>query len=61
MVSDPVHLVAAGEASRGWSTLVTLCGEVDTDGPEGSAEDPRYCTECVREAIRWCAGSEVSR
>jgi hypothetical protein len=59
-VSEPVHLVAAGEASRGWRTLVALCGEVDTDGPDGG-ENPRYCAECVREAIRWCAGSEVSR
>ena len=60
MVSESVHLVAAGEVSRGWRTVVAVCGEVVTGGPEGG-ENPRYCAGCVREAIRWCCGGEVSR
>jgi hypothetical protein len=59
-VSDPVHLVAAGEVSRGWRRLVAVCGEVITGGPDGG-DNPRYCDGCVREALRWCAGGEVSQ
>jgi hypothetical protein len=56
-VSDPVHLVSAGEVTRGWSTSVAVCGEVVTGGLD-SEEDPSYCPGCVREALRWCASRE---
>lgn len=49
-----VHLLAAGgEVSRGWGTSVAVCGALVTSGAEGE-EDPRYCADCVRAAIRWC-------
>ncbi|MGH3824146.1 MAG: hypothetical protein ACRDRA_15150 [Pseudonocardiaceae bacterium] len=51
-----VHLLTAGEAFRqGYpSTSVAVCGELVTSGPDGE-NDPRYCPECVRAALRWCA------
>lgn len=56
VVSDPVHLLAAGEAFRVWSTAVAVCGEPVTTEVDGG-EEPHYCPDCVREAIRWCAQS----
>ncbi|HEX6402143.1 MAG TPA: hypothetical protein VF003_03105 [Pseudonocardiaceae bacterium] len=53
-MSESIHLVPAGEVSRGWSTSVAVYGEVVTGGP-GGGENPRYCVECIREAIRWRA------
>ncbi|MGH3825278.1 MAG: hypothetical protein ACRDRA_20930 [Pseudonocardiaceae bacterium] len=49
-----VHLFPAGEVFRGWSTSVAVCGELVTSEP-GREEDPHYCPECVRAALRWCA------
>jgi hypothetical protein len=58
-----VHLLAAGELFRqgyGGSTPVGVCGEL-VSGGAGDAEDPRYCPDCVREAIRWCAQPVAAR
>jgi hypothetical protein len=58
-----VHLLAAGELFRqgyGGSTPVAVCGEPVGSGA-GDAEDPRYCPDCVREAIRWCAQPVAAR
>ena len=54
-----VHLLAAGEVFwRGYpSTSVAVCGALVSSGAGSSAEDPRYCPECVRAALRWCAQS----
>ncbi len=51
-----VHLLPAGELFRqGYpSTSVAVCGELVTSRPD-SEEDPSYCPECVRAAIRRCA------
>ncbi|MGH3975003.1 MAG: hypothetical protein ACRDS9_16985 [Pseudonocardiaceae bacterium] len=51
-----VHLLPAGEVFRqGYpSTSVAVCGELVTSEPDGE-NDPHYCPECVRAAIRWCA------
>jgi hypothetical protein len=52
-----VHLLPMGELFRqgyGESTSVAVCGELVTSGVSGD-EDPRYCPDCVREAIRWNA------
>jgi hypothetical protein len=53
-----VHLLPAGEHFRqGYrSTPVAVCGEPVTSGADGE-DDPHYCPDCVREAIRWCAQS----
>ncbi len=53
-----VHLLPAGEHfQQGYaSTPVAVCGELVTSAP-GGEEEPRYCPECVREALRWCARS----
>lgn len=49
-----------------FQTRATLCGEVVESSslppspfPEGEEIDrePRYCPVCVREAVRWSAGS----
>lgn len=56
-MSERVHLLAVGEAFHGWSTAVAVCGEPVSSGPECAEGDPRYCPECVREALRWCARS----
>lgn len=58
VVSDPVHLLPAGEVFRwgyGGSTSVAVCGEVVAGAPDDGEEDPRYCAACVHEALRWCA------
>jgi hypothetical protein len=39
---------------------VAVCGELVTSGA-GKEEDPRYCPDCVREAIRWCAQPVTAR
>jgi hypothetical protein len=52
-----VHLLSADELFRRdypASTGVAVCGELVTSGPD-SEEDPHYCGDCVREALRWCA------
>ncbi|MGH3823349.1 MAG: hypothetical protein ACRDRA_11055 [Pseudonocardiaceae bacterium] len=51
-----VHLLPAGEVSRQGcpSTSVAVCGEPVTSGSD-SEDDPSYCPDCVREALRWCA------
>jgi hypothetical protein len=51
-----VHLLPAGEVFRqGYpATSVAVCGEPVTSGAD-SEEDPSYCPDCVREALRWCA------
>lgn len=51
-----VHLLPAGEVFlQGYpATSVAVCGEPVT-GAADSEEDPSYCPECVREALRWCA------
>lgn len=52
-----VHLLPADEVFRqgyGSSTLVAACGEPVSSEPNGP-EDPSYCLECVRAALRWCA------
>lgn len=51
-----VHLLSAGEVFRqGYlSTSVAVCGEPVTSAAD-SEEDPSYCPDCVREALRWCA------
>lgn len=51
-----MHLLPAGELFRqGYpSTSVAVCGELVTSKPD-SEENPAYCPECVRAAIRWCA------
>lgn len=61
MSTDPlrlapvVHLLAAGELFRhGYPSIgVAVCGEPVTSGPD--IEDPRYCADCVQEAIHWSA------
>lgn len=55
-----VHLLAAGEVFRQGcgGALVAVCGEAVTSGPDGE-EDPSYCPDCVRAAIRWCAQPET--
>lgn len=57
-MSDPVHLLPAGEAfpQRGCypNTPVAVCGEVVTSASD-SEEDPRFCSDCVRVAMRWSA------
>ncbi|MGH3694923.1 MAG: hypothetical protein ACRDRX_13210 [Pseudonocardiaceae bacterium] len=55
-VGRAAHLLPAGEAFRqGYpSTPVAVCGEPMTSAP-GGEDDPHYCPECVRTAIRWCA------
>lgn len=52
-----VHLLAAGEHFRqGYvSPPVAVCGEPVTGGPDSGDDDPRFCAECVREALWWCA------
>lgn len=55
-LAGAVHLLPAGEVfGQGCesSALVAACGELVTSGP-GGEEDPHYCAECVREALRWC-------
>ncbi|HET9257938.1 MAG TPA: hypothetical protein VFO16_22430 [Pseudonocardiaceae bacterium] len=54
-VAAPVHLLAAGELFRqGYpSTGLAVCGQPVTSGPD--IEEPRYCSDCVEEAIRWSA------
>lgn len=58
VVSEPVHLLAAGEAFlsgyRG-GALLAVCGEPVSSGPDGGEAEPRYCVECVQEAIHWSA------
>lgn len=57
-MSEPVHLLAAGEVFLpGYhvGALVAVCGEPVSSGPDGGEVDPRYCVECVQEAIRWTA------
>jgi hypothetical protein len=57
VVSAPVYLVPAGEVFQrgyGGSTPVAVCGAVVTGGPDGR-DDPHYCPDCVRDAIRWGA------
>ncbi len=52
-----MHLLPASELFRqgyGASTSVAVCGELVTSGSD-SEEIPRYCPDCVREAIRWSA------
>ena len=51
-----VHLFPAGELFRQdySGTFVAVCGEPVTSGPD-SQENPSYCPDCVREALRWCA------
>lgn len=56
-VGSAVHLVSAGglfQLGYGFMSAVGVCGELVTDGPD-SEEDPRYCPDCVRAAIRWSA------
>jgi hypothetical protein len=58
-----VHLLAVGELFRqgyGGSTPVAVCGELVTSGT-GEEDEPRYCPDCVREAIRWCAQPVTAR
>lgn len=54
-----VHLLPAGELfEQGYpSTPVAVCGEPVTSAPEGE-DEPGYCPDCVREAVRWCAQPE---
>lgn len=51
-----VHLLPAGEVFRqGYgSTSVAVCGELVTRETD-TENDPHYCPECVRAALRWCA------
>ena len=51
-----VHLLLAGELfEQGYlSTSVAVCGEPVNSGP-ADENDLRYCLECVRTALRWCA------
>jgi hypothetical protein len=53
-----VHLLSAEELfQQGYgSTPVAVCGEPVTSAPD-SEDDPRYCPDCVRAAIRWSAPS----
>lgn len=39
---------------------MAVCGELVTN-EVGGEEDPRYCPDCVREAIRWCAQPVAAR
>jgi hypothetical protein len=58
VVSEPVHLLAVGEvflSGYHGGALVAVCGEPVSSGPDSGEVDPRYCVECVREAIRWSA------
>lgn len=59
------HLLTADDdVASTYGGYVAVCGEVmSVSGlppsccPEvGPSTDPRYCPECVREAIRWSAG-----
>jgi hypothetical protein len=51
-----VHLLSAEELFQQGqeSTPVAVCGELVTSGADRE-EDPHYCGDCVREALRWCA------
>jgi hypothetical protein len=60
-VREAVHLLPADELFRRdypASTGVAVCGELVTSGPDRE-EDPHYCGDCVREALRWCARPRV--
>ncbi len=57
-----VHLPAADElCQQGYGSMsaVAVCGELVTE--ETDDEDPRYCPQCVRAAIRWSTPSRVIR
>ena len=63
MPRTTVHLLPLGELFRqgyGASTSVAVCGELVTS-VASSDEDPRYCPDCVREAIRWNAQPVAAR
>jgi hypothetical protein len=55
-----VHLLTAGEIFRQGcpSTSVAVRGEPVTSGAD-SEDDPHYCPDCVRGALRWCAEPET--
>jgi hypothetical protein len=52
------HLFPAEEVFRhGYpSTLLAVCGELADSGTD-IEDDPRYCHECVRAALRWSVQS----
>lgn len=63
VLGDAVHLLAAGELFRqgyGANTAVAVCGKLVTSGADGN-EDPDYCPDCVREAIRRSAQPATPR
>jgi hypothetical protein len=51
LVADDV--LAVGPQS---SSYVAVCG-VEVDALSGGGEDPGYCPECVRAALRWRASA----
>ncbi|MGH3566677.1 MAG: hypothetical protein ACRDRH_11720 [Pseudonocardia sp.] len=58
------HLLVADEAlcpGRWGSSHVTVCGEeIPTPGAtaaDPTVDDPKYCPQCVRAAVRWSARS----
>ncbi len=58
-----VPLLAAGELfQQGYGSMsaVAVCGELVTEETDGE-EDPCYCPQCVRAAIRWSTPSRVIR
>jgi hypothetical protein len=51
-----VHLIPAGEVfPKDYGSMpVAVRGKSVTSGSDGE-EDPSYCLDCVRAALRWCA------